>query len=286
MSGLPDVTQLVFVDCPLCERDDCRPRITVNGYKLVECKRCGLVYVNPRKTDVKGIYTEDYFSNEDYYADYEASRKAFRIGFRSKLRILKRYVGGGRLLDVGCAFGDFMDEAKAFGFSPYGVEVSPGAAKIASDVGPVCCGDWLEFRTESPFDVVTFIDSLEHFENPVKALQKASEVLFPGGLVAAMVPNIGSWFARLMGRRWHLILPEEHLVYFTPTTMRQVLEREGFQVLHEGTGSYGRTLGDVAAVLFRGTGWGRSLADSVLRRIVFEINLGDLFVVARKVGAF
>jgi|GEM_PF-2621985 len=276
-------SQRLYIACPICERDNSRLRFEVKGYKLVECTGCGLVYVNPRRTDVFSIYSDQYFADENYYINYEASRKAYRKGFRSKLKVLREVVGKGNLLDVGCAFGDFMDESTSFGFTPHGVELAPHAAQIASATGPVYCGDWLAYESHSVFDVVCFIDSLEHFENPVHAIRKAGKVLRKDGYLGIMVPNIGSWFARLSGPRWHLILPEEHLFYFNRESMHRLLRQEGFQAVYEATSGYGRSLSDILAVLLRGTGLGARLSRSPLNKIAFEINLGDLFVIAKQV---
>ena len=272
----------IRVACPLCGADDDRPRFEKAGWSIVECRRCGLVYVNPRPDRPDRIYTGAYFEDERYYASYQASRHAYRIGFRTKLRTLRRLGLAGRLLDVGCAFGDFMDEARAHGFDPSGVELCASAAAEAARVGPVHAGPFLEFRSDRPFDVVTFVDTLEHLPDPVAAVRHAASLLAPGGAVAVVVPNVGSRFARWMGTRWHLLLPEEHLVYFDRRTIRRLLEGEGFSIVHEGTAGYGRTLGEILSVLLRGTGWGPRLVRGPLRRIAFEVDLGDLFVVARR----
>jgi len=282
ISPSADESTPCYIDCPFCEMDYSRAYLTGKSFRLVQCDKCGLIYLNPRQADAKGIYMSAYFDDEQYYADYEASSHAFRRAFRSRLKIINKYLDSGQLLDVGTAFGDFMSEAKAFGFDPHGVELAPDAAQSATLIGPVYCGDWMSYESDKKFDIITFNDSLEHFANPVHAIRKAKAMLKRDGFIGTMVPNIGSWFAKLTGPRWCFISPEEHLFHFTPRTIRQIFEREGFKILHIKSLGHGRTLGDVLAVLLRGTGLGRKLVRGPLRKIVLRINLGDLFVLAQK----
>jgi hypothetical protein len=85
-----------------------------------------------------------------------------------------------------------------------------------------------------------------------------------------------------MGDKWHLLLPEEHLFYFTPQSTRIMLEKAGFEVLHIGTGGYGRSLAEIMRVLFRGHAGGLGTLEKFLGKLTFEINLGDIFAIARK----
>jgi 2-polyprenyl-3-methyl-5-hydroxy-6-metoxy-1,4-benzoquinol methylase len=240
--------------------------------------------VNPRRKNSLDIYRNDaYFNDANYYYDYEANKNAYQKGFRTKLDVLSRYCAEKRkLLDVGAAYGFFMEEAARYGFEPYGIELSHAAARYASRYGSVFEKPLQSIETEHRFSAITFIDSLEHFEDPVAGLLKASELLEVGGIIAVMVPNIDSLFARVVGSRWHLLLPEEHLFYFTPKSMRLVLQKTGFDLVHLGTGGYGRSLAEIARVIFRGRELPLRAAETLLRKITFEVNLGDIFAVARK----
>lgn len=241
--------------------------------------------VNPRRTNAVEIYQDDaYFSDEKYYYDYCGNKKAYQKGFRTKLRLIKKYAPhGGKLLDIGAAYGFFMEESRRFDFEPFGVELSPRAAKYASQYGEVFTGTLAAFNPDIRFSVVTFIDSLEHFEDPVRGLEKAYSLLVSGGIVAVMVPNIESLFARIMGSRWHLLLPEEHLFYFSHQSVVRMLSKVGFEIVHFGTGGYGRSMEELARVIFRGSADSNLRITSFLKRFSLEINLGDIFFIARKV---
>ena len=273
-----------LINCPQCQYANFKHLFRKEGWNIVRCVSCSLAMVNPGRKDCYKIYESDeYYNNEKYYYDYEGNKAAYQKGFRSKLKLIEKYVDSSKkLLDVGAAYGFFMEEAQRQGFHTSGVELSSAAAKCASHYGKVYQQPFEDIVTQHRFSVVSFIDSLEHFQNPVTGLQKAWELLEPNGIVAVMVPNIDSFFARLAKARWHLLLPEEHLFYFNPASIQSMLNKTGFEVLYMGTGGYGRSMDEIFRVLFRGKGILPDKIQRLLRKINFEINLGDLFVLARK----
>jgi 2-polyprenyl-3-methyl-5-hydroxy-6-metoxy-1,4-benzoquinol methylase len=242
--------------------------------------------VNPRRKNSIEVYQSDkYFEHEDYYYDYAGNKAAYQKGFRSKLKLICEHrPQKGKLLDVGAAYGFFMEEANRFGFHACGVELAPNAARRAGDHGEVFRKPLADIDTEHRFSVVCFIDSLEHFEDPLAGLRKAWDLLEVDGIVALMVPNIESTFARAMGAKWHLLLPEEHLFYFSPKSVELILKKTAFELIHLGTGSYGRSAAEIARVLLRGKLAVPAAIEKILQRISFEVNLGDIFAIAKKVG--
>lgn len=280
------VTETEYVDCPVCRHSEQVHLFRKDGWNIVQCAACSLALVNPRRKHSVDIYvSDDYFCNDNYYYDYAANKRAYQKGFRSKLALICRHCARkGKLLDIGAAYGFFMEEAAKFGFEPYGVELSKAAAEHASHYGHVFHRPLADVDTDVRFSVVTFIDSLEHFENPLDGLKQAARLLEDRGIVAVMVPNIDSLFARLTRSRWHLLLPEEHLFYFTPKSVRFAFEQAGLEVVHLGTGGYGRSMAEIMRVLLRGTGIKFQALEPFLQKIHFEINLGDIFAIARKYG--
>ena len=143
------------------------------------------------------------------------------------------FVGEGRILDVGCGRGVVLALYRERGWTPFGVEPSPTAARYAREVLGLSVhqGEFLDARFPSAFvDVVLFRHSLEHVPHPSVELREAHRVLKASGLLVVMVPNAASLDARLFGRWWVAWDLPRHLYHFTPRTASQLLGKAGFRV--------------------------------------------------------
>jgi 2-polyprenyl-3-methyl-5-hydroxy-6-metoxy-1,4-benzoquinol methylase len=212
-----------------------------DGYDIVRCPSCGLVFRAelPDEQELGRIYDEDYFRDRPDqvdrhgYADYLRDEPLHRTNARARLRLLAARTPQRRLLDVGCAAGFFVDEARRAGWSASGIDVSEAmvewarsrlglhvtrAVFAAADIGP------------APLDAITMWDYIEHSVDPRRDLEKAHEHLRPGGVLVLSTGDIGSLSARVTGRRWHLLTPEHHNYFFSERTLRRLLEATGFEV--------------------------------------------------------
>ena len=197
--------------CPLCHVDDAR-HVTAEGRLDVACcRRCGLQYVRPRPTadELTTFYNETYYASEAAgtmgYSEYHRHEPGLRLVGRDHLEMMRTYMAPGRLLDVGCAYGFFLDTAQQAGWDVTGVELAAEAAASARDAFGV------EVRAgalhdahfpDAAFDAVTLWDCLEHTLDPVGVLHEVYRVLRPGGCCFMTVPDASTWIARAMGRHW------------------------------------------------------------------------------------
>ncbi len=247
---------LEVVPCAICESDDAETLWAMDSFGYGEsvlrrCKRCGLLYYSPRLTEpvLKGIYsgTSDAYDYAHYLAErHRAMRRAGRC-----LKLIRRFGGtstAGRLLDVGCGHGFYLQVARQHGWEAVGVEPAEPVAEFARrQFGlQVVTGDFEHAELEPPFDVIMFHHVLEHLRHPKQALRKANQLLRDGGLLLLSVPNAASLSARLAGREW-VWFGELHLYHFTPTTMSRLLEMCGFKPIHTET-HHGRMLWDSSRV--------------------------------------
>jgi SAM-dependent methyltransferase len=219
--------------CVVCGRHDARPLYAVNGFDVVVCE-CGLARtILPDGFDPASIYTESYYQggHKDGYADYEASGDELRHEFRRIVEALERHVSSGRLVELGCAFGFFLEEARAT-FTTCGVEISDHARKICEqrglDVVREATPEFLASR--GPFDAAVMLDVLEHMRDPGEILDRLHATMRPGAQLVVTTGDYGSLLARVMGRRWRLMTPPQHLWFFAPRTVTALLERHGFRV--------------------------------------------------------
>lgn len=200
-----------------------------SGEKLVRCRTCGLIYVNPRLGKRKIISDYEKADESTYILEAKARAKTFR----SSLRIIKKYKNKGKLLDVGCAAGFYLKEAQAAGYKVLGIEPnrslsSWGFKNLGVRILDVPF-EKFRFAAES-FDVISFWDTLEHFCDPLSALRKANVLLKREGIVVVNYPDINSPSARIFGKNWWFIT-SGHLFYFSETTLKRALSQTGFEVL-------------------------------------------------------
>lgn len=225
--------------CPVCVSPS-RVWTDINGFSLSHCPGCGcrFVWPQPSAEELEKIYSGEYFdgTNEGWgFASYEALAPSLRRMFRAHLGRIARFAPGtGRLLDVGCAYGFFLAEAKAAGWDVSGVEISPEAAAKASELtgAPVFAGTLAQAASsleEGSFDVVTFWDTLEHVSDPVADLSLANAMLREGGSVFLTVPKAWGPLPAIMGRTWFGYKKAgEHLFFHTRKSLAEALERAGF----------------------------------------------------------
>ncbi len=229
------------VPCNLCGGSQTEPYCPGNGLGLVRCQNCGLVYVSPRPdpNELYALYGETYFHNDESgvvgYSNYIADEGNIRQTANRRLNLLERYVQPGRMLDVGCAVGFFLDVARQHGWQVEGLDVSNFAVEYARERFGLSTrtGSFtgLEFAPDS-FDLVTMWDVIEHVPDPKAYIHKAAAVLRSGGVLALATPDIDSLPAKLTGKRWvGYKLSEEHVYYFSRRTLAQMLNEAGFEVL-------------------------------------------------------
>lgn len=197
---------------------------------LVRCRRCALLFVNPR-IDTRAML-QGYAAGADpvYVSQMDARVRTFA---RTLRRIDRLRPARGRLLDVGTAAGAFLKAAGDDGWDVTGIEPNAWLAEWGrTHYGvPIHVGSIDEVPLPAAhFDVVTLWDVIEHTPDPLHVLRRAHGLLAPGGLLIVNYPDIGSWIARLMGRRWPF-LSSVHLYYFTRATMRAMLDRAGFDTV-------------------------------------------------------
>ncbi|MBC7262807.1 MAG: class I SAM-dependent methyltransferase [Chloroflexi bacterium] len=275
------------VRCNLCGGDSTVPVAQINGFNIVRCQHCGLTYVNPRLNidEVHAIYDERYYRNEGLqngngsqffgYDDYLGDEENIRLTFAKRLRTIEVYVERGRLLDIGCATGFFLNVARDHGWDVVGTEVSEYSVDYArSHFGlDVRLGTLRDIRFESDtFDVVTMWDVIEHLTDPMGELQEIRRILRPGGLLSIITPNVDSLVARVLGPRWEEFRRvREHLYFFSPRTLAAMLDRVGFVVLKTESADKFFYLGP-AVRRMRYYLWD-SVATDILYRIVHRLRL-------------
>ena len=193
------------VKCNSCNSDNYEIMSMItkkDTFRIVRCRLCGLVYMNPQFIDDKmyQTYPKDEWSNRD---DRGVAKSKWVI-YRKRLNHLEKFVKGKRLLDIGCAFGSFIGYAKEIGWDACGIEVSKQASNYCNTHGmEVYCGTLEKLRLpKNHFDVITMFDVLEHMPDPMTTLNKCRSLLRKDGILVIETGNVDSLHARIKGKKW------------------------------------------------------------------------------------
>ncbi len=238
----------------------------------------------------KTLYNENYFSGDEY-ADYLRDRKTLERNFSARLKEVRRFHSGGALIEIGCAYGYFLNLARAH-FSVRGFDIAESALEHAKNVYglPVENIDFLDARVDhETADVIVMWDTIEHLLRPDLVVKKASQVLKNGGALLLTTGDIGSMLAKLRGENWRLIHPPTHLHYFNKETIRRLLEEAGLEIAAVKYVPVWRSLRQILYSLFalgkdKIPDFYRRIEDTRIGEISIPLNTMDIMlVVGRKI---
>ncbi|MCC6477196.1 class I SAM-dependent methyltransferase [bacterium] len=241
------------IPCPICGGDDHRPERIVNdrfhvlgsqSYPLVRCAGCKLIFLNPRpdENSIGAFYETDGYDPFGSTGEHESLttklyKKARPLSIRRKAaRVVESIKPGDRVLDCGCATGEFLIELKRRGFEAEGCEPSEKAADFARKQGlNVWTGDIRAVpRENGSYRLVTMWHVLEHVHRLRETLDRVRDLLGPKGQIAIAVPNPVSSDAKAYGDKWVAWDAPRHLYHFEPQVMLDLLIRAGFDPRRAG----------------------------------------------------
>ncbi|MEJ2208787.1 MAG: class I SAM-dependent methyltransferase [Anaerolineae bacterium] len=234
------------IPCPLCGSRDAvvvaRHRDRMLGiegeFTMTRCAGCGLLYLNPQPgpEELARYYPESY---EPYLAGTEGAssrlkRLSLEYGLAKRCRVVTRYKESGRLLEIGCANGLFLDAMRRRGdWDVQGVDISPHAVSSARErLGlDVFLGSLHEAQfAGGSFDVVVMWDVLEHVHDPAATLAEIRRILAPDGLLIFRLPQLDAWERRWFGPYWSGWDAPRHLTLFSRRTLGLMLARSRFRI--------------------------------------------------------
>ncbi len=272
--------------CPACGAANTL-RLLWADVQIHRCAACGLG-LSTLQPDAP-LYERSYFEGGEYRS-YEEDAAALHANLRRFLRWIRRLVPAGRLLEIGSAYGYFLDLARPH-YDSVGVEISEHAAAMARERLGVAVENVDYLTRAAPqdgYDVVCLWDTIEHLPRPDATIAKAARELGPGGVLCLTTGDFGSLLARARGRRWRQIHPPTHLFFFTVCSLTALLRRCGLEpVLCRRAGSTRRYRSMIHGLL-RGERGPSRAARQILtlgNRLDFQLylNTGDyVFVAARR----
>lgn len=233
------------VSCPVCRSAPNPAAARFERRTFLRCRACGLLYqviFGERAPSYgPGYFLEEYRRQygRTYLEDFEAILRTGHARLRILRRLLPRKGPAGRpprLLDIGCAYGPFLQACREQGLQAEGCELSEEAARYVREQLGIPCRT-ADFEKEGPgfgpaggYQVVSMWYVLEHFRDPASVLRSVNRLLAPGGLLALSTPNAAGVSARRDREAFLRASPEDHGTVWSPAAARRILRRFGFRL--------------------------------------------------------
>jgi 2-polyprenyl-3-methyl-5-hydroxy-6-metoxy-1,4-benzoquinol methylase len=249
--------------CPRCRQEsllhlsakDWNRRITDETFDYYRCAACGIVFLSPVPRDIGKYYPSDYYGIPSSVADLAAAAQFERY----KIELVRRFATGGRLLEIGPAYGAFTWLAKQAGFDAFAIEMSEACCRFMNEVAGIHAVHSLDIdaalRAAGQCDVIALWHVIEHLPDPWATLALLAERLNSGGVLVIAAPNPQAFQFRLMGRYWtHLDAPR-HLHLIPAATL--AAHAQGL-----GLDSVLSTTRDTGSLGWNDFGWGMTFANA------------------------
>jgi len=227
------------MSCYLCNSNSQIEFIKNKGLIVLKCTSCGhgLTSPFPKPEEIRKQYDRNYF--DSHYANPEPKSEEFKRRvtdhFR-RVRKVRKYRRDGRLLDVGCGNGLFLYAAKKY-FDVIGFDVSIGNKRYIDKMEiDLVVSNWESIKFSSDcFDAITFWHSIEHFEDPIRYVKKATGWLKKEGVIIIEVPNHECIDAYVSGHNWENWDLPFHLHHFTENSLELFCSKVGLKIVDRYT---------------------------------------------------
>ena len=221
------------INCIFCNIENRDIYIEENGYTGRKCKKCGLIYISPRPSlnEIIDLYGHDnaHLSAKSHIADGFAKR----LYARHDLKLIKRVVSKGALLEIGAGGGHFLDEARKIGFDPHGVEFNSLQADYIRTKLQIPC----EESSIDPsmfggkkFDVIYFCDVISHLYEPISDFRIFNSMMKSDSYLVFETGNFGEMSKKYFTYIRSFQYPD-HLFFFNTNNLVDLLGRSGFEVV-------------------------------------------------------
>lgn len=229
-------------ECPVCKHTQTTDFLTCQDhtvskafFSIVACQQCGFKFTNPRPTaDTIGKY----YQSEAYISHSNTSKGLIaklyhtvrNITLKGKVKLIESlYPQKGKLLDIGCGTGMFIQAAQQHGWQVAGIEPSDDARALAEQINQTKIEPAiLSAFPQQTFQIITMWHVLEHVHLLNETIDWLFEKLAPNGKVIIAVPNHESFDAQTYQSHWAAYDVPRHLYHFSQKSIQQLFQQHGF----------------------------------------------------------
>lgn len=205
-----------------------------------------MLYLSGEGADGAGTYNAGYFqasltASLTGYAGYHQQERPLRKNFRRYLRMILPHLRARQtaMLDVGCAYGFLLDEARKMGFSVEGLDLSGDAVRwMGAHLGIKGTVGYLSDAPPGPFDLITVSEVIEHISDPVAFAADLYSRLSDGGIAVVVTGACDTTCARVLGKRWWYLNPPDHRAIFSRVALRRLVSGTGLEIIDQRLFSY------------------------------------------------
>lgn len=202
-----------------------------NGFKLLSCHDCGTVTVDPFPTiDELIAFYQSYEGTTDYRIKQD--KKIRRA--KGRIKRLIKYAPGNIFLDVGCNYGFTVKAALDLGLNAKGIDIDDTAVNASKEIFGAPMFETISVQDYasrgSKADIVYTSEVIEHVPEPDEFVAAIAQILNKDGVLYLTTPDGGHWSLPANFADWGMVMPPEHITYFTRKGMTKLLEKHGLKI--------------------------------------------------------
>lgn len=219
--------------CIICEiSSDQKINFVKDKFDYYICEKCKLVYID---REVQNAFSKKEHYCKVFMKNLAGNQNINPITLKRINSIFNEFdklIPKGKVLEIGCQYGNLLKVAKSRGWEVEGIEPFEDIVEYGKSIGITMYGnELLECNLESErYNLVIMTEVIEHLRNPINELNEINRLLVSGGIFYFTTPNYNSLMRFMLGKDWDTIYPE-HLFYFSASNIRKLLINSGFEII-------------------------------------------------------
>ncbi|MHB1644988.1 MAG: class I SAM-dependent methyltransferase [Candidatus Acididesulfobacter diazotrophicus] len=244
------MAKLEYIKCAICDENNESLLIKVKNthgtsyisdeeFDLAQCKKCGLVYINPRpiNKEIHKYYSDNYYSPKSNIKSKIEKLVLQPYYMFLRKTYIEQFLKKGKILDIGCGSGGFINSLSKNNWEIYGIEPNQTGFALSSAILHKKINLYNKPLSDCKFpdnyfDIITMWHVLEHIHKPNKELQEIKRVLKDNGILIIAVPNIKSFGFKISKKHWFHLDAPRHLYHYDSTTIKKILNHNKFEVIN------------------------------------------------------